>query len=64
MREEIGSTIIKGVLYTVVAAVGAGVGYAWGAITNGRKKHKEGVKEAGKSYSDRFEDIFNKLDNI
>lgn len=64
MREKIGTVIIKGILYATVAAVAAGVGYAWGAITNGKKKYKEGVAEASKTYSDRYEDILNKLNNI
>lgn len=63
-KEEIETKIIKGLLHTAVAAVLAGIGYAWGAINNGKKKHKEGVKEASKSYSDKYEDILKKLDNI
>jgi hypothetical protein len=64
MREEIEQKIFQGIVYAAVAAVGAGVGYVWGAIINGKKRHKEGVSEASKTYSERYESILNKLNDI
>ena len=53
---------IRGELTEITPAVAvveaAGVGYAWGAIANGKKKHKEGVAEARHKSAPFFETLY------